>query len=226
MRSRTVDGERSALRLERVTRSLPGGRTVGPIDLELAPGDIVGFSGPSGCGKSTLLRSLAGLEGALRGRIEVDGVAVARRAAGRRDITLVEQHLPLYDHLSARENVEMSVSGLRIERAEREHRVTVAIERLGVEAFATRRAAALSGGERARVCLARVLARRARVTLLDEPFAGLDEAARETVRSRALEELRSHGTAVILVTHDRDDLSMVDWIVRFDDHGRTDAPTE
>ena len=214
------------LRLERVTRSLPGGRSVGPLDLELAAGEIVGFSGPSGCGKSTLLRSIAGLEGDLAGRIEVDGVGVERRPAGRRGITLVEQHLPLYDHLTARENVDMAVSGLRLDRDERDRRIEEAVAGVGVDVFADRRALALSGGERARVCIARVLARRARVALLDEPFAGLDEAARETVRRRSLEDLRGHAGAVVLVTHDRDDLALVDRIVRFDDHGRIDAPTD
>ena len=226
VRSPTVESGGAALRLEAVIRSLPGGRSVGPIDLEVASGEIVGFTGPSGCGKSTLLRSITGLEGDLTGRIEVDGIGVDRRAPGRRDIVLVEQHLPLYEHLSARENVEMAVSGVRLDRSDRDHRIEDAMRSLDVLDFADRRADALSGGERARTCLARVLARRSRVALLDEPFAGLDERSRDLVRERTIAGLRACGSGVILVTHDRDDLSKVDRSMRFDDHGRVTPPSD
>lgn len=226
MRRQTADRESPALRLERVARSLPGGRGAGPVDLRVDAGEVIGFSGPSGCGKSTLLRSIAGLDGDSSGRIEVDGVAVDRRPPGRRDITLVEQHLPLYEHLSARDNVDMAISGLRLDRSTRETRVAEALRILEVEALSSRRATELSGGERARICLARVVAREARVTLLDEPFAGLDEDARQHVRRCALAALRSRNSGVIVVTHDRDDLADMDRVVRFDDHGRVTTTSD
>ena len=208
-----------ALRIRGVERRFRGGRGVGPIDLELAPAGRLALIGPSGCGKSTLLRVITGFERADRGSIEISGVPVDRVPLGRRDVSLVEQHLPLYEHLRGRENVAMAISGLRLDRAERRDRVERALATAEATELADRRADTLSGGERARLCLARVLARRPAVALLDEPFSGLDPDRRTRIRTLALDTLTNAGVAVMLVTHDDRDLTDIDRTMSLTDAG-------
>lgn len=209
-----------ALRVVGLERRHPGGAGVGPLDLELRTGGLLAVLGPSGCGKSTLLRVLAGLEPADAGSITVDGRTVDRDPPGRRSIGLVEQHLPLYDHLDVRGNVDMAVSGLELDKAERRSRVTEALGIAGADSIASNKAALLSGGERARTCLARLLARRPAVALLDEPFSGLDRDLRDRVRGETLRSLASAGVATIMVTHDDRDLDPGGDLLELDSKGR------
>ncbi len=178
------------------------------------------IEGPSGCGKSTLLGVIAGLDRAHRGSIEIGGRCVDRVPVGGRDLALIEQHLPLYEHLDGRANVAMAVSGLEIPRDESRRRVEEALGLADAESLATRRAGTLSGGERARVCLARILARRPAVALLDEPFNGLDRERRPRLAELTLRTLSDAGVAVVLVTHDDRDLAGIDSRTRLDDDGR------
>lgn len=196
------------------------GTGIGPVDLVVPEAGLLSVTGPSGCGKSTLLRVIAGLEPADAGTIVIAGRNVERSLPGRRSVGLVEQHLPLYDHLDVTENVEMAVSGLRIDREERRRRVAAALEIAEIGSFASRRAAMLSGGERARTCLARLLARRPAVALLDEPFAGLDRDLRDRVRRDTLDSLASAGVATVLVSHDDRDLDPHGRILEIDSGGR------
>ena len=196
----------AALSLRGVERRFRSSRGIGPIDLSLSRGEHLTLLGDSGSGKSTLISIIAGLERADHGTIEVDGRRVDRLPPGRRDIAMVAQNLPLYDHLDVRANVELAVSGLRIERAERDDRVAAAIDAADAADFIGTRADRLSGGERARVCLARILARRPTVALLDEPFSGLDRGRRASIRDLVFTTLANAGTAVLLVTHDESDL--------------------
>ena len=208
-----------ALRLRGVERRFRGGRGVGPVDLELAHAGRLALIGSSGCGKSTLLRVIAGFDKADRGSIEIDGTCVDRIPLGRRDVSLIEQHLPLYEHLDARDNVAMAISGLRLPRDARATRIDEALNTADAIELADRRAETLSGGERARVCLARVLARRPAVALLDEPFSGLDPDRRTRIRSLTLDTLTNAGVAVMLVTHDDRDLADIDQRMSLTDTG-------
>jgi iron(III) transport system ATP-binding protein len=208
-----------ALRLRGVERRFRGGRGVGPVDLELAPAGRLALIGSSGCGKSTLLRVIAGFDKADRGSIEIDGTCVDRIPLGRRDVSLIEQHLPLYEHLDGRDNVAMAISGLRLPRDARATRIDEALNTADAIELADRRAETLSGGERARVCLARVLARRPAVALLDEPFSGLDPDRRTRIRSLTLDTLTNAGVAVMLVTHDDRDLADIDQRMSLTDTG-------
>ena len=203
-----------------VVRRHANGRGVGPVDLVLPPAGLVALVGPSGCGKSTLLRCLAGLDATEDGSIVVEGRDVDRIPAGRRSVGLLEQHLPLYDHLDARENVRMAVSGLRLPRAEREQRVEEALDATDASELATTLASKLSGGERARICLARLLARRPAVALLDEPFSGLDRTLHDRVRTASLDALRDAGVGTLLVTHDDRDLDRPHDRLELDSDGR------
>jgi len=113
----------------------------------------------------------------------------------------------------------MAISGLRLDRAERRDRVERALATAEATELADRRADTLSGGERARLCLARVLARRPAVALLDEPFGGLDPDRRTRIRTLALDTLTNAGVAVMLVTHDDRDLTDIDRTMSLTDAG-------
>lgn len=198
--------EATALSIRGIERRFRSGRGIGPIDLDLSRGEQVILLGDSGSGKSTLLSVIAGLERADRGTIRLAGRSVDRSPPGRRDVAMIAQDLPLYDHLDARANVDLAVSGLKLDRSERGDRVDAALRNADATEFSGRRAGTLSGGERARVCLARVLARRPTVALLDEPFSGLDRRRRASIRDLVFSALQDAGTAVLLVTHDESDI--------------------
>ena len=194
------------LRAREVMRRHRNGGGVGPLDLDLDRSQVLGLLGPSGCGKSTLLRVIAGIETVDRGRIEIDGRSVASLPPGRRSVGLLEQHLPLYEHLDVRDNVKMAVSGLDLGEEERQARIDSALATARATTFSSQRASTLSGGERARTSLARLLARRPAIALLDEPFSGLDRGLRVEVRQDTLETLTEVGVGIVLVSHDQVDL--------------------
>lgn len=186
---------------------------VAAVDLALQPGEIVALLGRSGCGKTTLLRAIAGLLVPTSGTVELGGVVVAdqgreRVPTERRGIGLVFQDYALFPSLSVAANVGFGLRGSDPER------VRGLLERLGLSELASRRPAALSGGQQQRVGLARALAPRPSVLLLDEPFANLDSALRLELGALLREAVREEGTAALLVSHDRADaLSLADRLV-------------
>ena len=194
-----------ALRLRDVERRFRRGRGVGPIDLEVAAGAQHAIEGPSGCGKSTLLGVIAGLDRANRGSIEIDGRCVDRVPVGRRDLGLIEQHLPLYEHLDGRTNVAMAVSGLDISREDSRRRVEEALGLADAESLATRRAGTLSGGNQQKIVIGKWLATRPGVLLLDEPTRGVDVGARSEIY-RIMESLAADGAAILFASSDLEEI--------------------
>ena len=162
--------------------------------------------GPSGAGKTSLLRVIAGLAVPERGRVALGGRALTDTAAGiavppgisaaRRRIGFVTQQAALFPHLTARENVAFGLASQG--RAQREVRIADMLRLFDAEALANRRPAALSGGERQRIALARALAPRPELLLLDEPFAALDA----TARAAMIAALRTCDVPVLYVSHD------------------------
>ena len=183
---------REAFLLE-VTLSLPGGPTV--------------LVGPNGAGKSTLLRAILGAIPVRRGRILLDGHTLLDTARGislpaeERRVGWVPQEYALFPHLTVLENVTFGSPG----PAGRTRAGTV-LDQLGLGPLAGRRPAALSGGERQKVALARALAAEPRALLLDEPLAALDADTRETTRALLAETLRQVAIPSLVVTHDMRDV--------------------
>jgi iron(III) transport system ATP-binding protein len=174
------------------------------VSLELADDEILCLLGPSGCGKSTALRVVAGLERPRAGTVELAGRTVCGPAAfvppERRDVGLLFQDFALFPHLDVAQNVAF---GLRdVAAAERAARVDELLGRVGLSAMREAYPHMLSGGEQQRAALARALAPRPRVLLLDEPFSGLDAQLRQRVRDETLHVLKAMRAAVLLVTHD------------------------
>ena len=182
------------------------GRTAAVEDVSLAlnPGEIACLLGPSGCGKTTLLRIAAGIEKPDHGRLLFDGQEVAGPnrfvPPEKRNIGLMFQDFALFPHLSILDNVAFGLKNLP-----REEALTIArhaLERVGLAHYAANYPHHLSGGEQQRVALARAVVPRPQVMLMDEPFSGLDQRLRESVRAETLTLLRETRASCLLVTHD------------------------
>ena len=169
--------------------------------LSAAPGEVVAVIGPNGAGKTTLLRALAGLQAAT-GVLEIDGRDVLALPAHARGVGWVPQDRVLFAHLSALDNVAFGLRARGLGRGAARESAADWLQRLGIAELAARRPAELSGGQAARVALARALAPAPQLVLLDEPLAALDADARDDVR-RLLRRTLSGGDApVLVVTHD------------------------
>jgi iron(III) transport system ATP-binding protein len=168
--------------------------------------------GPSGCGKTTLLRLLAGFERPDAGSVRLDRVEVAGGSwtpPEHRHVGLVFQDYALFPHLTVAENVAF---GLR--RSGRSHRVAELLAQAGLEGHGDRYPHELSGGQQQRVAVARALAPRPRIVLLDEPWNTIDAHLRGELRADVLATLRAEGVTVVLVTHEREEaFSLADRIV-------------
>jgi iron(III) transport system ATP-binding protein len=194
------------LRVEGVAKSHASRRVLADVDLIVPEGTLTAILGASGSGKTTLLRLIVGFIELDRGRIVIDGVIVAE--AGRRHVSpenrsvgYVAQEGALYPHMSVGDNVGFGLSRRERKAATRVHEL---LRLVGLsEDFAGRRPHELSGGEQRRVALARALAARPRLVLLDEPFSGLDPSLRAETRQAVLTALNRAGATAVLVTHDQ-----------------------
>ena len=170
-------------------------------DLAVEPGEIVALVGPNGAGKSTLLRALAGLQDCV-GSVVVGGREVSGLPAHARGVGWVPQERMLFGHLSALDNAAYGLRARGAGRAAARRTALGWLERLGVAELAQARPATLSGGQAARVTLARALAPEPALLLLDEPLAALDAATREDVRRLLRVTLAGGPAACLVVTHD------------------------
>jgi iron(III) transport system ATP-binding protein len=180
------------------TRALDG------VSLTVDPGELVCLLGHSGCGKTTLLRVAAGVEAPTGGRVLMDGLEVSGADAfvppERRGIGLMFQDYALFPHLTILQNVAFGLRGLPPGDAEKSARR--ALERVGLERLADEYPSTLSGGEQQRVALARSIAPRPGVLLMDEPFSNLDRRMRDAIRDETVAILRETRATTIVVTHD------------------------
>ena len=170
------------------------------IELRLAPGEFVSLIGPSGCGKSTLLRVVADLEQPSAGTVLVGGKS-ARQARLDQDYGIAFQQAGLLEWRTVAENVELPLHVHGVAKAERRARAAELLELVGLAEFAGRRPSQLSGGMQQRVAIARSLATRPTLLLMDEPFGALDEMTRERMQAELLRIVDETGAAVLFVTH-------------------------
>lgn len=182
-----------------------GAPVVRGVSFALGRGELLSLLGPNGSGKTTLLRCIAGLERPTAGSVRLEGIEITDRPTHRRGIGLMSQEPALFPNRSVLENV--AYAPLLSRRGDREVREEVArlLELLHLKGFEGRRPDQLSGGERQRVALARTLAARPKVVLLDEPFASIDVELRAELRAEFRRVLRELGTAAVHVTHDREE---------------------
>ena len=183
------------------------------IDLDVAPGEFVVFLGPSGCGKSTLLYLIAGLEEGTDGRTWSFGDLVENPSPER---SLIFQETSLFPWLTVWENVSFGLSIRGAGKDERRRVAKEALQRVGLTAAMDKRPDELSGGMRQRVAVARALAMRPKVLLMDEPFAALDVQTRARMQDFLLDVWRDSGASVLFVTHHIDEaVALADRVVVF-----------
>ena len=164
------------------------------LSLDVTPGEVVALLGPAGSGKSTLLRAVAGLEPLSAGSITWDGADLAGVPVHRRGFGLMFQDGQLFPHRDVGGNVAFGLEMGGVDRAERRAAVRELLELVGLAGFERREVSTLSGGERQRVALARSLAPRPRLLLLDEPLSALDRALRERLAGEVRAALVATGT--------------------------------
>jgi len=194
-----------SITLDQVTKRYQSHPVVNDVSLEIQQGEFLVLLGPSGSGKSTLLRAIAGLVEVDHGRVSLHGRDVTGVAARDRGVGFVFQHYALFRHMSVADNVEFALRVRRIRRSERMARRAELLKLVALEGMDERLPTQLSGGQQQRVAVARALAHRPEVLLLDEPFGALDAKIREELRRTIRQIQQELGVTTILVTHDQDE---------------------
>jgi putrescine transport system ATP-binding protein len=197
------------LRIDNVAKKFGSFRAVDRLSLDIRAGEFFALLGPSGCGKTTLLRMLAGFETPDEGRILLAGEDIAQLLPHQRPVNMMFQNYALFPHLDVRDNIAFGLKRAGMPRAEIASRVTEMVALVKLEGLEKRKPDQLSGGQKQRVALARSLARRPRVRLLDEPLAALDKKLRESTQFELIELQRRLGLTFIIVTHDQDEAMTV-----------------
>ena len=182
------------------------------VSTHVAPGDVLSIMGPSGVGKSTLLAFITGTlapDFTATGAIELDGADITNAPAHQRRVGILFQDDLLFPHMSVGENLAF---GLRPggSKGERQAKIADALTEVGLEGFADRDPATLSGGQKARVALMRMLLSGPCALLLDEPFSRLDAALRAQVRALVFARAKARALPVLMVTHDAEDAAAAD----------------
>jgi spermidine/putrescine ABC transporter ATP-binding subunit len=186
---------------------------VDALDLVVSPGELFVLLGASGSGKSTLLRAIGGFLQPDAGRITLDGIDLLALPPHRRPVNTMFQSYALFPHMSVAANVGFGLRMHGVPRAAIRQRVAEMLELVQLQAFGARKPGELSGGQQQRVALARSLAPRPLLLLLDEPLSALDRNLRRDTREELVRLQRSLGIAFILVTHDQEEaLTMADRI--------------
>ncbi|MEH7379066.1 ABC transporter ATP-binding protein [Bacillus sp. JJ1533] len=190
-------------------------RKVSPIienfSLSIDEGEIVGILGKSGSGKSTLLRLISGLEMGTKGSITIAGKPVFNDSLfiqpEEREVGMVFQDYALFPHMNVRNNILFGLD--RLPKKERKQRVKEMLELVKMEDFESRFPHELSGGQQQRIALARALAPKPNLLLMDEPFSNLDADLRESIRQDLQSILKKANITCIIVTHDRNDVEAI-----------------
>jgi sulfate transport system ATP-binding protein len=194
-----------SITLDQVTKRYQGVPVVNDVSVEIGEGEFFVLLGPSGSGKSTLLRAIAGLTGVNHGRIALHGRDVTHTSARERGVGLVFQNYALFRHMTVADNIEFALRVRRMKRADRVSRRQELLRLVALEGMDERLPAQLSGGQQQRVAVARALAHKPEVLLLDEPFGALDAKIREELRRTIRQVQQELGITTVLVTHDQEE---------------------
>ncbi|MFE1949160.1 MULTISPECIES: ABC transporter ATP-binding protein [Streptomyces] len=182
------------LRARELTRTFGETHALGPVDLQLTPGEFVCVVGPSGCGKSTLLRIAAGLTRPSTGTLEIS-------TSSPRPAAMIFQDYGIYDWKTVLANVRFGLDIQKVPRREANTRARDWLARMGLADFADAYPSALSGGMRQRVAIARALAVEPEILLMDEPFAALDAQLRTILQDELLALTQTTRTTTLFITH-------------------------
>lgn len=193
------------LKIERVSKLFDDVRAVDDVSLNINRGEIFALLGGSGSGKSTLLRMLAGFEKPTEGRIYLDGQDITDMPPYERPINMMFQSYALFPHMTVAQNIAFGLKQDKMPKAEIEQRVKEMLKLVHMEPYAKRKPNQLSGGQRQRVALARSLAKRPKLLLLDEPMGALDKKLRTQMQLEVVDILEAVGVTCVMVTHDQEE---------------------
>jgi ABC-type sugar transport system ATPase subunit len=201
--------EKTSITIKNLTKRFGNVAAVNHVSLTIEPGSFLTLLGPSGCGKTTLLRCIAGLEDPDEGEIYIGKNLVFSRKlgisqpAGKRGLGLVFQNYALWPHMKVRQNITFALEIQKMPKAEMDTRVKEALAEMQMEGYADRYPREMSGGQQQRIALARMLAYRPQVFLMDEPLSNLDARLRMDMRAELKRLHQSSGATTIYVTHDQ-----------------------
>ena len=193
------------LQTTQLVKRFDGVAAVNDVSLSINKGEIFALLGSSGCGKSTLLRMLAGFESPTAGHITLDGVDIVSIPPWQRPINMMFQSYALFPHLTVWENIAFGLKRSGMPKAHIAERVSEMLNLTQLQDFAQRKPQQLSGGQQQRVALARSLAKKPQLLLLDEPLGALDKKLRERTQFELVNILESVGVTCVMVTHDQEE---------------------
>ena len=193
------------LRIQSLVKRFGDAVVVDSVSLDIRQGEIFALLGSSGCGKSTLLRMLAGFEKPSSGQILLEGEDLTRFAPNERPVNMMFQSYALFPHLTVWDNVAFGLRREGLGKTEVGIQVEQMLRLVQLEAFAKRKPHQLSGGQQQRVALARSLAKKPKLLLLDEPLGALDKKLRERTQLELVEIIHSVGVTCVMVTHDQEE---------------------
>lgn len=207
-----------AVDIQNITKHYGAFVALSDVSLSIADNEFFTLLGPSGCGKTTLLRSIAGFEEVTDGKIWLYGEEIEDLAPHQRPINTVFQHYALFPHMTVHDNIAFGLKRLGKPESETNSTVKEMLALVQMEDFGDRRPTNMSGGQMQRIALARALAPRPKVLLLDEPLSALDLKLRQAMRDELQKLQRETGITFIFVTHDQDEaMSMSDRIAVMSD---------
>ena len=202
------------LTLSNISKQFGETYAVRDFNLDVEKGEFVSFLGPSGCGKTTTLRMVAGFETPTNGTITLDGEDLTYKSPNQRNMGMIFQSYALFPNMTVAQNIGFGLRVRKLGKAEIEERVKEMVSLVNLEKHVHKYPYQLSGGQQQRVSLARALAIRPNVLLLDEPLSALDAKIRVSLRAQIREIQKRLGITAIFVTHDQEEaLSISDRIV-------------
>lgn len=193
------------LTVQNVSKSLNGRDVLCKVDFSVGEGEFFSLLGPSGCGKTTLLKIISGFLSPTSGDLFWKGQQITSLPAQKRDLNLVFQNYALFPHMNVFENVAFGMRMQKLSESEIKSRAGIALEQVRMSAFASRRITELSGGQQQRIALARAIAPRPRLVLLDEPLGALDLQLRKQMQVELKSLQRQLGMTFVYVTHDQEE---------------------
>ncbi|MDF5777364.1 polyamine ABC transporter ATP-binding protein [Pseudomonas syringae] len=193
------------VKIDRVTKKFDETIAVDDVSLQINKGEIFALLGGSGSGKSTLLRMLAGFERPTEGRIYLDGVDITDMPPYERPINMMFQSYALFPHMTVADNIAFGLKQDKLGKPEIEARVAEMLKLVQMTQYAKRKPHQLSGGQRQRVALARSLAKKPKLLLLDEPMGALDKKLRSQMQLELVEIIERVGVTCVMVTHDQEE---------------------
>ncbi len=197
------------IRFENVTKKFGEFTAVENLTLDIYEREFFALLGPSGCGKTTLMRMIAGFEEPTSGKVILNGKDLVGVPPYKRPVNMMFQSYALFPHMSVADNVAFGLKQAGWPKAEREARITEMLRLVKLDTFGARKPHQLSGGQRQRVALARSLALKPKVLLLDEPLGALDKKLREETQFELTDLQVSLGMTFVIVTHDQEEAMTV-----------------